>query len=87
MRATLQRIAIDNTVVVMTVNKGQSELFLNFVCSARSKGFDLKNLLLIPIDQSSKDIADELGLATFYNDLVSMHCELHMSLKYVQLKL
>lgn len=71
LKAILQRIAIDNTVVVMTVNKGQSELFMNFVCSARSRGFDLKNVLLIPIDQFSKDIADELGLATFYNDQVS----------------
>lgn len=71
LKATLQKIAIDNTVVVMTVNKGQSELFLNFVCSAKSKGFDLKNALLVPTDQFSKDLADELGLATFYNEQVS----------------
>jgi hypothetical protein len=73
LRTTLKKIAIDNTVVVMTVNKGQSELFLNFVCSARSRGFDLKNALLVPTDQFSKDLADELGLATFYNEHVSLH--------------
>ena len=73
LRATLHRIAIDQTVVVMTVNKGQSELFLNFVCHAKSKGFNLKNILLVPTDQFSKNLADELGLATFYNEHVSYH--------------
>eukprot|EP00804_Cyclotella_cryptica_P000987 CCRYP_012341-RC/>CCRYP_012341-RC protein AED:0.07 eAED:0.07 QI:286/1/1/1/0.83/0.85/7/369/700 len=68
LKSTLQRIAVDNTVVVMTVNKGQIELLMNFVCSARSIGLDLKNVLLFPTDQFSKDIADGLGLATFYND-------------------
>lgn len=38
----LKRIAIKNTVIVTTVNKGQSELLMNFVCSCRAKGFDLK---------------------------------------------
>lgn len=73
LKATLEKIAIDNTVVVMTVNKGQSELFMNFVCSAKSKGFDLKNALLVPTDQFSKDLADELGMATFYHEAVSRH--------------
>ena len=71
LKSTLKDIAIDNTVVVMTVNKGQSELLMNFVCSARSKGFDLKNVILFPTDQFSKDIADGLGLATFYNEKVN----------------
>jgi hypothetical protein len=71
LRSILEKIAIDKTVVVMTVNKGQSELLMNFVCQAKSKGFDLKNALLVPTDQFSKDIADELGLATFYNEHVS----------------
>ncbi|KAL7522983.1 hypothetical protein ACHAWX_007733 [Stephanocyclus meneghinianus] len=67
LKSTLNRIAVDNAVVVMTVNKGQSELLINFVCSARSRGFDLKNVILFPTDQFSKDIADGLGLATFYH--------------------
>jgi len=68
LKSTLQKIAVDNTVVVMTVNKGQSELLMNFVCSAQSKGLDLRNVILFPTDLFSKGIADGLGLATFYND-------------------
>jgi hypothetical protein len=83
LRTTLKKIAIDNTVVVMTVNKGQSELFLNFVCSARSRGFDLKNALLVPTDQFSKDLADELGLATFYNEHVSLQLTMHQNAELV----
>lgn len=73
LKSTLNRIAVDNAVVVMTVNKGQSELLINFVCSARSRGFDLKNVILFPTDQFSKDIADGLGLATFYHKEVSLY--------------
>lgn len=71
LKSILGKIAVDNAVVVLTVNKGQSELLINWVCSARSKGFDLKNAIVFPTDQFSKDIADELGLATFYHEEVS----------------
>lgn len=54
----------------MTVNKGQSELLINWVCSARSRGFDLKNAIVFPTDQFSKEIADGLGLSTFYHEEV-----------------
>lgn len=71
LKTTLSKIAVDNNVVVMTVNKGQSELLINFVCSAQSRGFDLKNVIVFPTDQFSKDIAESLGLATFYHAEVS----------------
>ena len=70
LKSTLQKTAVDNTVVVMTVNKGQSELLINWVCSARSRGFDLKNAIVFPTDQFSKEIADGLGLSTFYHEEV-----------------
>jgi hypothetical protein len=57
-------------VIVLTVNKGQSELLINWVCSARSKGFDLKNAIVFPTDQFSKDVANGLGLNTFYHEEV-----------------
>lgn len=66
----LQRIAIDNTVIVSTVNKGQSELLMNFVCSARSRGFDLSNFILFPTDEYSKNIAEKMGIATYYAEEV-----------------
>ena len=40
---------------------------MNFVCSSRAKGFDLKNLIVFPSDDFSREIAEGLGLATFYN--------------------
>jgi len=64
--AILKRIAIDNTVIVSTVNKGQSELLMNFVCSSKSRGFDLKNLILFPTDEYSRDLAKGLGIETYY---------------------
>jgi hypothetical protein len=70
LKATLSKIAIDNSVIVLTVNKGQSELLINWVCSARSKGFDLKNAIIFPTDQFSKDVATGLDLATFYHEEV-----------------
>jgi len=64
----LEKIAIDNTVIVSTVNQGQSELLMNFVCSSRSRGFDLENFILFPTDKFSKDLAEGMGIATFYSD-------------------
>ena len=63
----LKKIAVKNTVVVMTVNKGQSELLMNFACSARARGFQLDNVIVFPTDSFSKDIAEGLGLATYYS--------------------
>ncbi|KAL7429074.1 hypothetical protein ACHAXM_001525 [Skeletonema potamos] len=55
-------------VVVMTCNHGQSELLMNFVCSSRAKGFDLSNVLLFPTDVETKELAEGLGLTTFYEE-------------------
>ena len=55
-------------IVVMTCNHGQSELLMNFVCSSRAKGFDLSNLLLFPTDLETKELAEGLGLTTFYEE-------------------
>lgn len=62
----LRRIAVDNTVVVSTVNAGQSELLMNFVCSSRAKGFDLKNFIVFPTDTFSKELAEGMGIATYF---------------------
>ncbi len=63
----LHKIAINNAVIVSTVNKGQSELLINFVCSARSRGLDISNLIIFPTDLYSKELAESMGLATFYS--------------------
>lgn len=67
----LYNIAKDNTVIVVTVNKGQSELLVNFVCSARSRGLDISNLIVFPTDLYSKALAESMGLTTFYSDEVN----------------
>jgi hypothetical protein len=63
-----KKVAKDNTIIVMTCNMGQSELLMNFVCGAKSRGFDLSNILVFPTDVETKDLAEGLGLATFYDE-------------------
>ena len=66
----LYKVAINNTLIVSTVNKGQSELLINFVCSARARGLDIRNLVVFPTDLYSKELAEGMGLATFFSEEV-----------------
>ena len=68
----------DNTIIVMTCNMGQSELLMNFVCNAKAKGFDLDSVLVFPTDVETKDLAEGLGLATFYDEKVSWNNNIHL---------
>ncbi|KAL3793475.1 LOW QUALITY PROTEIN: hypothetical protein ACHAW5_001650 [Stephanodiscus triporus] len=45
LRQTLKKHE-SKTVIILTCNLGQSELLLNFACSARARGFDLKNVVV-----------------------------------------
>jgi hypothetical protein len=63
-----EKVAVKNTIIVMTCNMGQSELLMNFVCNAKAKGLDISNVLLFPTDQETKDLAEGLGLATFHDE-------------------
>jgi len=63
-----EKVAIKNTIIVMTCNMGQSELLMNFVCNAKAKGLDVSNILVFPTDQETKDLAEGLGLATFHDE-------------------
>jgi hypothetical protein len=65
--AILKRIARNNAVVVLTCNQGQSELLMNFACSARRRGFDMGNILVFPSDVETKEFAEGLGLSTYYD--------------------
>ena len=75
--AKAKLIAKDNTIIVMTCNLGQVDLLINFVCSCRSRGFDISNLLLFATDRETHDIAIELGLASFYDKQVNILCMLN----------
>ena len=73
----------NNEIVVMTSNFGQSVLLENFVCNARSKNFDLSNVLVFPTDEETLQLAEGMGLAAFYDErvslrIVSLHdCNIH----------
>jgi len=68
LREILKKISIHNTVVVLTCNQGQSELLMNFACSANARGFDLSNLLVFPTDTETDELAKRMGLTTFYEE-------------------
>ena len=63
-------VARDKTIVVLVCNLGQSELLMNFICSARARGFDLSNVLVFCTDEETQKIADALGVTTFYDSVV-----------------
>uniref|UniRef100_A0A6U6D339 Nucleotide-diphospho-sugar transferase domain-containing protein n=1 Tax=Odontella aurita TaxID=265563 RepID=A0A6U6D339_9STRA len=63
-----EKIAIDNTIIVMTCNLGQSDLLMNFVCTAKSRGINLGNVLVFPTDEETQILAEGLGLATYYDE-------------------
>ena len=44
---------------------------MNFVCSAKARGLDISSVLLFATDQETKDLAEGLGLAAFYDETVS----------------
>lgn len=71
LKPILKKIAVDNTVIVMVVNFGQSELLMNFVCAARSRGFDLDNVIVFTTDKESTDLVTALGLTAYYDKRVS----------------
>lgn len=58
------------TIVVMVCNHGQSELLMNFACSARARGFDTSQVLVFATDVETKELAEGLGLAAFYDHTV-----------------
>ena len=64
LRPMLQRVAVQNTVVVMTCNFGQSELLLNFLCSAKSRGLDTSSVVVFAMDQETATLVRNVGGAT-----------------------
>ena len=60
-------------VIVMVCNLGQSELLLNFVCAAKSRGIDLSAVLVFATDTETKELAEGLGLTAFYDEVVCKH--------------
>lgn len=68
------------TVTVMVSNFGQSELLVNFVCSAKSRQLDISSVLVFATDLETKALAESLGLAAYYDKRVSW-CVLYLSIQ------
>lgn len=72
LKPLLEKVARDKkTVVVMVCNFGQSELLMNFVCSATSRNMDISNVIVFTTDTETKELAEGLGLAAYYDHRVS----------------
>jgi len=65
LRPILERINRDNAVIIMTLNSGIVSFLINFVCSARSRGFDLRSVLVFATDDESFEWATRLGLEAY----------------------
>jgi hypothetical protein len=69
LRPIVKSIAVKKTVVVLVCNHGQSELLINFICNARRRGLDLTPVLVFATDPETRDLAQGLGLASFYDEI------------------
>jgi TolA-binding protein len=58
------------TLVVMTVNKGQSVLFHNFVCHSRKRGIDLSHVIMFATDETALQLCRDLGIPAFYDESI-----------------
>lgn len=59
----------NNTVIVMVCNHGQSELLMNFYCSAKARDLDISGVLVFVTDEETKEMARGLGMNYFYDEI------------------
>lgn len=70
LRPLAEKAAKNNTLIVMFSNFGQSELIVNFCCSARNRNLDLSPVLFFATDFQTKELVEGLGMTVFYNEAV-----------------
>jgi hypothetical protein len=68
LRPLAEKVAINNTIIVMFSNFGQSELIINFGCSARNRNLNLSQVLFFATDLPTKELVESLGMTGFYNE-------------------
>jgi len=73
LKAIVDKIKINNTVIVMVCNHGQSELLINFACSTHARGLDISNIIVFATDEETKELAESVGLAAYYDERVRTH--------------
>jgi len=68
LKPLVEKIAVQNTVIVQVCNFGQSELLINFLCSARQRSLDTSAVLVFATDQETYDLVNAIGGATVFYD-------------------
>lgn len=71
LKKIVDKIKKENTIIVMVANFGQAQLMENFVCAARSRGFDLSTILLFATDEETLELAHNLNITAYYDEKVS----------------
>ena len=71
LKPVVEKIARNNSIVIMTCNFGQIMLLVNFVCSSKAKGIDLGNVLVFATDIKTLEVTQDLGLTAIYDEAVS----------------
>lgn len=62
----------DKTVIVMTINIGDADLLINFLCAAKSRNVDTRRILVFVTDDESKQLVeslfgDEMGVMIYHD--------------------
>ena len=53
-------------LIVLVCNKGQSELFMNFICSVKARSLDISRIVLFATDQYTLELCQHMGLQLCY---------------------
>lgn len=70
LKVKCEKVAKDNTLIVMVCNFGQSELLMNFICSCRARGLDTSQILVFATDEATRDLAEGMGVTAFFDEKV-----------------
>ncbi|KAG7359183.1 nucleotide-diphospho-sugar transferase [Nitzschia inconspicua] len=69
LRSLLNNTDNRDPLIVMTCNKGQSELLVNFVCSASSRNLSMDRVIVFATDEHTYHLCQSLQLPYCYHDL------------------
>jgi len=58
-----------NSIIVLVCNFGQSELLLNFLCSARARDLDTSSILVFATDEETEALAKSMGVRVFHDTI------------------
>ena len=70
LKTLLNKANSDKPLIVMTCNKGQSELLVNFVCSTKARNLESNQIILFATDKETEKLCQDLGLPYCYYDPV-----------------